>query len=74
MRSGATLRYSDNNRSASNSTTRGIQSGTTTAPCNFRTQFQRVFIYTLRGNSSLRVSTMVRSTVEPREWPERSAM
>jgi hypothetical protein len=57
MRSGTTLRYSDNNRSASNSTTRGIQSGTTTAPCNFRTQFQRVFSYTLRGNSSLRVST-----------------
>lgn len=64
MRSGATLRYSGDNNSASNSTTRGIQSGTTTAPCNFRTQFQRVFIYTLRGNASLRVSTSNPGTSE----------
>lgn len=57
MRSGATLRYSGNNRMASNSSTRGIQSAGTTAPCNFRTQYQRVFAYTLQGSASLRVTT-----------------
>lgn len=57
MRSGAVLRYRGDNRAASNSTSRGIQSGSTAPPCDFRTQFQRVFTYTFRDNASLRVST-----------------